>query len=707
MGVAASPDRDPGSVRRVRGRALFDLAAAAALSASLFAGCSRDPGVPPGVAEPRAAAPEQGDSRTAGVATPGPGEGVLPPEIEGGRSQRRAVHPLVGFRSEDPARVSTTGRVVARWVELEDGLHRAIEMEPGSSLAVRLDPEPGATVRAGLAVRGREGQVASGRADFRLRIATSPGAEGTILAAPVLEGGVRGDGSIDAEVPATWRGDGWIVLAGAWSPGPEDAGDPPRLLWIEPRIERIVPGAAPSGEALRPWNVVLVTSDTTRPDDLGCYGGPASTPHLDALAAQGATFTHAYTVACVTTPSHASLLTASHASEHRVYDNSSVLPDERLTLAEVLHERGWATIGLVSGLPLIRALGFSQGFDVFDDALALRSADRPARRLLRERPADETVDVFLDWLRTRPARPFFAWIHLFDPHQPYAPPAAFLPPGADPSVDPDLAPLFAWPDGSPRRIRPAEVARLPLAKRARADEVARARYRGEISFVDSQVGRVVEALRRDGLWERTVFVFVADHGENFGDRGELAWAHSGLFHDVTHVPLLVRLPDTKAAGRRVEALVGSMDVAPTILDAVGIPPPSSWKGSSLRPAIDASPSWSAPDSIVIEAPREKEVSVRTRGWMYREMVPGAAGDEDGEAPWRRRFGYGPGESEQLFDLARDPLEHSNVADSRPAEAQRMKEIADAFLASKPAAARASALGGGAHREALKALGYAD
>ncbi|MFM7734560.1 MAG: sulfatase, partial [Alphaproteobacteria bacterium] len=355
----------------------------------------------------------------------------------------------------------------------------------------------------------------------------------------------------------------------------------------------------------------------------------------------------------------------------------------------------------------IRALGFSQGFDVFDDALALREADRPARRLLRERPGDETVDLLLDWLRTRPDRPFFAWVHLFDPHQPYAPPAAFLPPGADAAGDPNLARLFSWPDGSPRRIRPAEVALIPLAKRARVDEVARARYRGELAFVDTQVGRIVEALRRDGVWDRTVFVFAGDHGENFGDRGELAWAHAGLFHDVTHVPLLVRIPGARGAGGRPPALVGNMDVAPTILDALGVAAPPGWKGRSLRPAIETPESFVAAPAVVTEATREREVGVRTPEWMYREMSPGAAGASGEDASRHRRLGYGPGESEQLFDLGADPLERSNVASSAPGDAQRMKAIADAFLASKPATARAGALGGAAHREALKALGYAD
>lgn len=630
---------------------------------------------------------------------------------------RRAVHPLVGFRSEDPARIATVGRVVARWVELEDGLHRAIEIEPGASLAVRVDPRPGAAVRAGLAVRATGDAAPSGRADFRMRLAPSPGADGVALAEPSVEiRGGRGDGSVDAEVPASWQGPGWIVLSNAWLPDASGGAAPgPRLSWIEPRIEWSVPGAAPSGEGLRPWNVVLITSDTTRQDDLGCYGGPAATPNLVALAAEGATFTEAYTVACVTTPSHASLLTASHASDHRVYDNSSVLPDERVTIAEALHERGWATVGLVSGLPLIRALGFSQGFDVFDDALALRTADRPVRRLLRERPGDETVDLFLGWLRDRPARPFFAWIHLFDAHQPYAPPNGFLPAAGDPSGDVALARLFASPDGSPRRIRPGELAGLDPQRRERADAIARARYRGELAFVDAQVGRIVAALRRDGLWDRTIFVFTADHGENFGDRGELAWAHAGLFGDVTHIPLIVRIPGARGAGGRVSALVGNMDIAPTILDALGVAAPAPWKGRSLVAAIEAPESFAAAPSLVIEAPREKEVSVRTPGWMYREIAPGAEaagggdgdGGDDGDAPWRRRFGYGPGESEQLFDLATDPLERTNVVASKPDDARRMKGTADAFLASRPTTARASALGGGAHREALKALGYAE
>lgn len=630
------------------------------------------------------------------------------------RTPRRAIHPLVGFRSEDPVRVAAQGRAVARWVPLEAGLRRAIDLAPGATLAVRIDPPAGAAIRAGLAVRGEGAAPIGGQAIFRVRLSATPDDAGVTLGEQVIVADRRGDGAIDVTVPADWRGPGWVTLSAEWPAGPPGASAPgtaPQLLWIEPRVEWEVPESEPTGEPTpRPWNVVVVTSDTTRQDDLGCYGGPARTPRLDALAAEGVVFTAAYTVACVTTPSHASLMTASHASDHRVYDNSSVLPDERITLAEELHRRGWATAGLVSGLPLIRALGFSQGFDWFDDALALRHADQPARRLLRERPADETVDLFVDWLRARPVRPFFAWLHLFDAHQPYAPPASFLPPGADVSDDPELARIFANPDGSVRRIRPSEVAGLSAERRARVDAVARARYRGELAFIDSQVGRLVDALKAAGAWDRTLFVFVADHGENFGDRGDLAWAHAGLFHDVTRIPLLVRLPGGRAAGRRSPELVGNMDIAPTILDALGMPRPAVWTGRSFLPGIEAPEAWRGADSIVIEAPREKEVSVRTPAWMYREMAPGVADDADdgdGPAPWRRRFGYRPDESEQLFDLAVDPLEHANVAAARRDEVQRMKTVADAFLAAKPRTGRAAALGGGAHREALRALGYAD
>ena len=148
----------------------------------------------------------------------------------------------------------------------------------------------------------------------------------------------------------------------------------------------------------------------------------------------------------------------------------------------------------------------------------------------------------------------------------------------------------------------------------------------------------------------------------------------------------MRLPGGRAAGRRSPELVGNLDIAPTILDALGMPRPAAWTGRSFLPGIEAPEAWRGADSIVIEAPREKEVSVRTPAWMYREMAPGVADDADdgdGPAPWRRRFGYRPDESEQLFDLAVDPLEHANVAAARRDEVQRMKTVADAFLAAKP------------------------
>ncbi|MFM7143436.1 MAG: hypothetical protein ACKO2K_16145, partial [Alphaproteobacteria bacterium] len=178
MAFPAHPRRDTGGRRRQVVRALV---VAAGLAAEVAA-CTRDDAGPASPGSPQAPA----GARDASTADGPRGADSL--AVSARRTLRRGIHPLVGFRSEDPLRFETRGRVVARWVELEDGLHRAIEMEPGASLAVRVDPDPGAVVRAGLAVRPPAGAVApQGHADFRVRLASAPGEPGTLLAEPEVE----------------------------------------------------------------------------------------------------------------------------------------------------------------------------------------------------------------------------------------------------------------------------------------------------------------------------------------------------------------------------------------------------------------------------------------------------------------------------------------------------------------------------------------
>lgn len=288
--------------------------------------------------------------------------------------------------------------------------------------------------------------------------------------------------------------------------------------------------------ATDPPNVLLVTIDTLRADRIGCYGGPAPTPTLDGLAARGVRFETAVAPAPLTAPSHASILTGLVPPRHGVRDNGTfVLPAELPVLASRFREGGYATAAFVSGFPLDRRFGLARGFDTYDDRLPRGRDSRRAPYV--ERPADQTTRAALAWLTGRAGR-FFAWVHYFDPHSPYEPPAELGPP----------------------------LTRTP--------------YDGEIAFVDRELGRLLAGLDAEAR-DRTLVLVTADHGESLGQHGEDT--HGVFVYDATlRVPLLLAGPGLPR-GRVVGGLARLVDVAPTLLDLADLPPLSGADGRSLVP----------------------------------------------------------------------------------------------------------------------------
>ncbi len=292
-------------------------------------------------------------------------------------------------------------------------------------------------------------------------------------------------------------------------------------------------------------NVLLVTIDTCRADRLGSYGFTlARTPNLDRLAREGVRCADASAVAPITLPSHASILTGLLPPAHGVRDNGTyALGAKAVTLAERLKAAGWATHALVSALVLNRRYGLDQGFDSYDDDLW--SEDAPKLFLIRDRPARKTADKLLSWLdewkeggRTKP---FFAWVHFFDPHQPYEP----------------------------------EAADRPLAPTP---------YDAEIAGVDRAIGRILDRLRQDSLLDDTIVVVTADHGESLGEHGEKT--HAVFVYDATiRVPLFLRYPRLLPQGVVYEGAVSSVDLVPTLLAALGLPGGETTEGMNLLPAL--------------------------------------------------------------------------------------------------------------------------
>ena len=285
-------------------------------------------------------------------------------------------------------------------------------------------------------------------------------------------------------------------------------------------------------------STVLITLDTTRADALGCYGGkPEITPVLDTLAAESVLYEKAYSVAPLTLPSHASMLTGLYPPRHTVRDNGiRALPESARTLAESARAAGYQTAAFIAAVVLAKSFGLGQGFERYDVPAippGTRSTHYPSR------PAAEVVDAALAWFDQRDReRPFFLWVHLFDPHTPYAPPAAFL-------------------------------------ERVPADP-----YLGEVASMDHEIGRLLDALRAEQVIDQCLLLVVGDHGEGRFEHGEDT--HGPFCYQSTlRVPLLVRHPGAERGGERSGELVSVVDVQPTLAAAMGLPPAKDIDGLSL------------------------------------------------------------------------------------------------------------------------------
>jgi arylsulfatase A-like enzyme len=426
----------------------------------------------------------------------------------------------------------------------------------------------------------------------------------------------------------------------------------------------------------RPANVLVITLDTTRADHLGCYGrARVKTPALDRLAAEGTLFEHAFTPVPSTFPSHSSLFTGLYPASHGVHDNAVYfLGDEATTLAELLHSQGHATAAFVSAFVLDRQFGLAQGFDRYDDAVdrPLMATDvskipkglDPARKKWEvtiatayQRRGDATTKAALEWLGGLGTQPFFLWVHYFDSHQPYQPP-----PPWDRAYDPDYRGAM---DGDQRRFwRDRERGAIG---RADLDHMI-ALYDGEISWLDEQVGRLLDGLRQVGRFDETLIVVVADHGEGLGEHSQLFEHNSEIYDETVRVPLLVRRPDASARGERVGALVRTLDVAPTILEWLRLPAEPGMQGRSLLAFTDADAARreaaEGPGEILLEALRERQVNVVStsllglRGETFKAI---ATLDPAGTV---QKF--------ELYDFAAEGGERRDVAASQPEKAAKLR-----------------------------------
>ena len=368
-----------------------------------------------------------------------------------------------------------------------------------------------------------------------------------------------------------------------------------------------------------------------------------------------------------TAPSVASILTGLHRNAHRVLGNGWILPDDVETLAEILKAHGWQTAARVANLTLDATTGFAQGFDDFAVPAAL---ERVGPGMFEGGPLVEETERLLDRLGERP---FFLWVHFMDPHGPYFPPAEerarFAP--AD----------YIWPGDGNLPVASGNYG-LSIIPRYQAVEGQtspagyRARYDAEVRYTDDHVAAIVQKLRARGLWDRTLFILTADHGESLGEHAYYFQHGWFLYDDSLRVPLIVHAPGVAPGGRRIARSVSLVDVTPTILDALGLAAPAAMEGRSLLPLLRAD----GPDRPAFAQTYYGEGLVGVRlgrmKYIFRPRRadaterPPAGSDPPGPAAAR----------EELYDLEADPGETADLAPTRAADLQALRGRVQEWLA---------------------------
>lgn len=546
-------------------------------------------------------------------------------------------------------------------------MRRAWRTAPGERVAVHV--AAGAGSRFEVAAAPGEG----GRAHARVRV-EDPFADPRTVLDDVIEGDVWRRLAFDLSSYA-----GRTVTIVLECTGSGDTGAP--VDWGEPIVlERT---ALPP-----PPNLVLVTLDTTRAD---VAGDPRVAPNLARLARDGVSFDDAWSAATSTTPGHASILTGLPVERHGSVSNRSDLDPALETVAEALAARGYQTAASVTVDHIGPEAGFAQGFDRF----------RPPQ------PGDATdgvrsVETVLHWLdgwAGDDRRPFFLWVHLFDPHTPYGPPLEFiagelaerglvLPPRR---VEPPTVPIFPGP-------LPTPLAWLEgITSRTHVDAL----YRAGVAYADHLVGRIVGRFDALGLTDDTVFVVTADHGEALGEQG-VFYQHAGLFPASLRVPLIVSGPGWRG-GVRTTARVSSLDVRPTLLAIADRDVAASPLARSLEAPDPGRRVWFAESGLAQLGFRDAEVH------FAHALAAGQFGvllEQRETGPYVRAIGrYAPGAS-WLFDVRADPALAHNLADDPGAGIDRYRGLVRERARGSAARARHRPIDPAAEAE-LRALGYTD
>jgi len=395
-------------------------------------------------------------------------------------------------------------------------------------------------------------------------------------------------------------------------------------------------------------NVILITIDTLRADHVGCYGAQnVKTPTLDALAHDGVVFERAISQVPLTWPSHAVILTGTYPFQNGVQDfTGQPLAPQFRSVAQAFQKAGYATGAVISAFVLDRSWGLARGFDFYDDAFSAETFEKKETGLV-DRRAGESVTHAIAWLKTTPRRPFFLWLHLYDPHSPYDPPEPYR------------------------------------------SEYHGHLYDGEIAYADHELGTLMSWLKQNRLYDSSLIVALSDHGESLGEHGEEE--HGFFIYNATaHVPLILKPPAGSgiASGRRPEP-VETTAVAPTLLRLAGI------KSSNdpIEKQFQAQPLLAGTQDS--SAYSETFYPFSSFGWSPLHALES------------ERFHFIEAPKPELYDLESDPGEVRNIAAEQPATVSVLHEKMQALLARNPFAPSQVDSGNLSPdaQEKLRALGY--
>ncbi len=401
--------------------------------------------------------------------------------------------------------------------------------------------------------------------------------------------------------------------------------------------------AVPSVAGAAPKHVILVSIDTLRADHVGVYGSDVQTPHIDAFAKDSVRFEHAYTASTMTLPSHITMFTGLFPHNHGVPWNGAVVPKENELLAEVLQAAGYSTAAFIGGNPMGKSTGIDQGFQTYPGVI-----EDPSERLRRS----------LEWIDTHKAQPMFLFVHLWEAHWPYHPPAPY-----DRMYRTDSSDISGTFDEIVK-LRKDYKTKVP-GSQERSD-IMKTLYMGGVSHADSVFGELMAGLAARNVLDDSIVVLVSDHGESTDEHFDV-WTHGATAYNTNaQVPLIVRLPGKERQGAVVPDRVSLIDLMPTVLEEVGQPVPTGLDGTSLSAALHGR--GTIPDrTLYVEAPLSRNDPDPSMKWINEKKCAAViVGDlKLHRCPQWKKL--------ELYALDKDPEEKTNLA-KKPEMRDAMTEL---------------------------------